>query len=154
MASSTDFIADFLTVVRNASRVQKDKVTARSSLLVERLSELLKQEGFIESYKAFSEGNKRFIRIHLRYLGKNHPAIQGIRRVSKPGKRIYVRCDKIPRVLGGLGVAVISTSRGILVDREAKKARVGGEFLCKVWRFYVTHRPQTGVDSGGRQSGN
>lgn len=131
---STDFIADFLTVIRNASRARKDKVTARASKMTSRISEILKEEGFIESYKVFSEGKKQFIRVHLKYLrGGREPAIQGLQRVSKPGRRIYVGSEEIPRVLGGLGVSVVSTSKGILVDREAKKAQVGGELLCKVW---------------------
>lgn len=133
MASSTDFMADFLTVVRNASRAHKESVTARASGLTNCLAEILKKEGFIENYKPFNEGNKRFIRMQLRYLKGKQPALQGLERISRPGKRIYVGCEKIPRVLGGLGVAVISTSRGVMVDREARKARVGGEFICKVW---------------------
>ena len=133
MATSTDFIADFLTVVRNASRAKKDKVTARASNFTLRLAEILKEEGFIESFKPFSEEEKRFVRMHLRYIRGKQPAIQGIQRVSTPGKRVYVGSSEIPRVRGGLGVAVISTSKGILIDREARKARVGGEFICKVW---------------------
>lgn len=131
--TSTDFIADFLTQVRNASRAGKDKVTTRSSKLAVRIAEILKEEGFIDQYKFFSEGNKRLIRIHLKYLRGRQPAIQGLQRVSKPGRRIYVGCEEIPRVVGGLGISVVSTSRGVLVDREAKKARVGGELICKVW---------------------
>lgn len=133
MASSTDFIGDFLTVIRNASRAHKEKVTARASNLTVRLSEILKQEGFIDNYKFFAEDQKRFVRIHLRYLRGKQPAIQGLKRISTPGRRVYVASREIPRVLGGLGVAVLSTSRGVMVDREARKARVGGEFLCKVW---------------------
>ena len=129
----TDFVADFLTVVRNASRAKKEKVTARSSNLTAGVAEVLKQEGFIDNYKLFNEGNKRFIRIHLKYLRGRQPAIQGIQRVSKPGRRIYVGSEDIPRVVGGLGIAMVSTSKGLLVDREARKARVGGEFICKVW---------------------
>lgn len=130
---SSDFIGDFLTVIRNASRAKKEKVTARCSTLTVRLVEILKQEGFVESYKCFSEGNKNFIRIHLKYLRGCQPVIQGIQRVSKPGRRIYVGSREIPKVLGGLGIAVVSTSKGILVDREARKAQVGGEVICKVW---------------------
>jgi small subunit ribosomal protein S8 len=129
----TDFVGDFLTVVRNASRARKDKVTARASGLTVRLAEILKEEGFIGNFKPFNEGNKRFVRIELRYLRGRQPAIQGLQRVSKPGRRIYIGSDKIPRVVGGLGVAVVSTSKGVLVDREARKAQVGGEYLCKVW---------------------
>lgn len=133
MANSTDFIADFLTVVRNASRARKDKVTARTSGLTGRIAEILKDEGFIENFKLFNEGEKNFIRMHLKYLRGKHPVIQGIQRVSKPGRRIYVGCEEIPKVLGGLGISVLSTSKGILVDREAKKARLGGELICRVW---------------------
>ena len=133
MATCTDFIADFLTQIRNASRANKEKVTVRSSRLTVRVAEILKDEGFIGNYKPFSEGNKNFIRIHLKYMRGRQSAIQGIQRVSKPGRRIYVGFEEIPRVVGGLGISVISTSKGILVDREAKKARVGGELICKVW---------------------
>ena len=131
--TSTDFIGDFLTRVRNASRAGKDRLTAPASRLTSRLAEILKEEGFIEGFKCFSEGNKQFIRIQLKYLRGRQPAIQGIERISKPGCRIYVGADEIPRVLGGLGVGVVSTSKGIVVDREARKTRMGGEFLCKVW---------------------
>ena len=130
---TTDFVADCLTVVRNASRARKEKVTVRSSRLTERLAEILKEEGFIDNYKFFSEGNKRFIRVHLKYLRGRQPALQGIQRVSKPGRRIYVGCEEIPRVVGGLGISVVSTSKGVLVDREARKARLGGELICKIW---------------------
>ena len=129
----SDFIADFLTIIRNASRAKKEKVTARASGLAVRLAEILKEEGFIESYKPFSEGEKRFIRMQLKYIRGKQPAIQGIKRVSTPGRRIYVGYGEIPKVLGGLGIAVVSTSKGVLVDREAKKAQVGGELICKVW---------------------
>lgn len=130
---STDFVGDFLTVIRNASRAHKDKVTTRASGLAVRLSEILKQEGFIQNYKSFSEGKKQFVRVHLKYVRGREPAIQGLQRVSRPGRRIYVGCQKIPRVMGGLGIAVVSTSKGILVDREARKVRAGGELICKVW---------------------
>ena len=130
---STDFIADFLTMVRNASHAHKDKVTVRSSKLAARIAEILKEEGFIENHKSFAEGNKRFIRIHLKYLRGGEAAIQGIQRVSTPGRRVYVACEEIPKVLGGLGIGVVSTSQGVLVDREARKVRMGGEFICKVW---------------------
>lgn len=130
---STDGVGDFLTVIRNASRAKKDKLTAPVSRVTARLAEILKDEGFIESYKCFNEGDKRFIRIHLRYLRGHQPAIQGIERVSTPGRRIYVGSEEIPRVLGGLGVGVVSTSKGVMVDREARKARVGGELICKIW---------------------
>ena len=129
----TDFVGDFLTVIRNASRAQKDKVTVRTSKLTTRIAEILKEEGFVSNVKAFNEGNKNFVRIHLKYIKGKESAIQGIRRVSKPGLRRYSGSEELPKVQGGLGVSIVSTSRGILTDREARKLKVGGELLCKVW---------------------
>lgn len=131
--ASTDFIGDFLTMIRNGSRARKEKLTAPTSRVTTQIAQLLKEEGFIENYKCFSEGEKNYIRIHLKYMRGRQAAIQGIRRVSKPGRRIYVGAHEVPRVLGGLGVSMVSTSKGILVDREAKKTGVGGELICKVW---------------------
>ena len=128
----TDFVADFLTVVRNASMAKKEKVTAPASNMTTRIAEILKVEGFVESIKSFSEGPKRFIRIHLKYIRKK-PAIQGLKRISKPGRRVYVANDAVPRVQGGLGVAIVSTSKGLLTDHQARKTKVGGELLCAVW---------------------
>lgn len=131
--SSTDFIGDFLTRIRNASRAGLEKVTTPTSKLTLRIAEILKEEGFVDNFKPFSEGKKNFVRIQLKYLRGRQPVIQGIRRVSRPGRRIYVGCEEVPRVIGGLGISVVSTSKGLLVDREARKAQVGGELLCKVW---------------------
>ena len=128
----TDFVADFLTVVRNASMAKKEKVTVPASKMTTRIAELLKEEGFVESIKPFSEGPKKFIRIHLKYIRKK-PAIQGLKRISKPGRRVYVANDEVPRVQGGLGVAIVSTSKGLLTDQQARKTKVGGELLCTVW---------------------
>ncbi len=129
----TDFVADFLTVVRNAAKAKKDKVTVPSSKMTAKIAEILKEEGFVENVKAFSEEKKNYLRIHLKYIRGKKSAIQGLRRVSKPGRRIYVGSEEIPRVLGGLGVAIISTSQGILTDRQARQNKAGGELLCKVW---------------------
>ncbi len=129
----TDPIADSLTMLRNASRAHKDKVTLGASKAVLRITELLKEEGFIENVKPFEEGKKKFVRVHLKYLRDGRPAIQGIQRISKPGLRQYKGVTEIPRVQGGLGVMIISTSRGIVTDRQARKEKVGGELLCKVW---------------------
>ncbi len=129
----TDFIADFLTVIRNAVKAKKEKVTIPSSQLAAHIAEILKEEGFIENAKTFSEGNKQFIRLHLKYLAQGRPAIQGIRRVSKPGLRVYVGSDEIPKVRAGLGISIVSTSKGVMTDRRAREARVGGELLCAVW---------------------
>ncbi len=128
----TDFVADFLTVVRNASMAKKEKVTVPASNMTTKIAEILKEEGFVESIKPFSEGCKRFIRIHLKYIRKR-PAIQGLKRISKPGRRVYVANDEVPRVQGGLGVAIVSTSKGLLTDHQARKTKVGGELLCAVW---------------------
>ncbi len=129
----TDFVGDFLTIIRNASKAHKEKVTAASSGLTLKIAEILKEEGFVNNVKPFSEGNKRFIRVHLKYVRGTRPAIQGLRRVSKPGRRYYVGHDAIPRVQGGLGVAIVSTSKGLLTDRAARQGKVGGEVLCTVW---------------------
>jgi len=129
----TDFIADFLTVIRNASKAHKDKITIRTSKATTNIAEILKKEGFVENVKAINEGNKKQIRIHLKYLRDGRPAIQGLKRISKPGLRIYRGSDELPRVQGGLGVMIVSTSRGIVTDRQARKESIGGELLCKVW---------------------
>jgi len=129
----TDFIADFLTVLRNASKAQKEKVTIRASNTTSRIAEILKEEGFVENVKVFSEEKKNYVRIHLKYLRSGKPVIQGLKRISKPGLRTYQGVDRIPRVKGGLGVAIVSTSRGIFTDRQARKEHVGGELICTVW---------------------
>ena len=129
----TDFVADFLTMIRNASRAHKDKVTTGASNLTLKIAEILKEEGFVDNVKPFAEGNKRFIRIHLKYMHGRKPAIQGLRRISKPGRRFYLGADEIPRVQGGLGVAIVSTSKGVLTDQKARQEKVGGELLCTVW---------------------
>jgi len=129
----SDFTADFLTIVRNASNAHKEKVTLRASKLCVRIAEILKEEGFIENLKVFKEGNKQFIRIHLKYKKGKKPVIKSLVRISKPGLRRYVGSQEIPRVLGGLGASILSTSKGVLSDREARKQKLGGELLCKVW---------------------
>ena len=133
MSAPTDPIADFLTQIRNAARTGKPTVTVIASKLKLKITGILKQEGFISNYKAVEEGVKRFIRIHLKYSHGKHSVIRSLVRVSKPGLRQYVGCEEIPRVLGGLGVAILSTSKGVMSDREARKQRMGGELICKVW---------------------
>ena len=93
----------------------------------------VKEEGFIENFKPFTEENKRFVRVHMKYIGGKKPAIQGIRKISTPGRRWYIGHDQIKRVQGGLGVAIVSTSHGVLTDRAARKDKVGGEIVCQVW---------------------
>ena len=131
--SRYDFIGDFLTTIRNASKAQKEKLTAPASILTVRLAELLKEEGFVENVKPFSDGNKNFVRIHLKYLAGKRAAIQGLKRISTPGLRRYVGYQEIPKVLGGLGVTILSTPKGVMTDRQARQEKVGGEVLCTVW---------------------
>lgn len=132
--SRYDFIGDFLTSIRNASKAHKEKLTAPASVITIRIAELLKNEGFIENVKPFNDGNKSFVRIHLKYLsGGKKAAIQGLKRVSTPGLRRYVGYEEIPKVLGGFGVAILSTPKGVLTGRQAREAKAGGEILCTVW---------------------
>ncbi len=131
--SCSDFVADFVTIIRNASTAHKDVVTLRSSKSCEMISGILKKEGFIENYKTFTEGPKRFVRMHLKYLRGKKAAIQGIRKVSRPGCRVYSGCETIRRVRGGLGISIISTSKGIMTDKQARQEKIGGEILCTVW---------------------
>ncbi len=129
----TDFVADFLTVIRNASKAKKDKVTIPASRMTTKIADILKEEGFVDNVKTFSEGKKNFIRIHLKYVSGKQPAIQGLKRISTPGRRVYVNSEEIPRVQGGLGIAIVSTSKGILTDKQARLNKAGGELLCRVW---------------------
>ena len=133
MAVPTDPIADFLTQLRNAVHAGKTTVTIPGSKLTLRIADILKREGFIENFKLIEDQGRRSVRIHLRYLKGKQPVIQSLVRVSKPGLRQYVGCEEIPRVLGGLGVAILSTSKGVMTDREARIQKLGGELLCKVW---------------------
>src|SRR3989338_10892765 len=127
MGVPTDPIADFLTQIRNASRAGKTNITIPGSKLTLKIAAILKQEGFIDNFKPVEEGAKRLIRVHLKYMKPRQSAIQALVRVSKPGLRQYVNCQEIPRVLGGLGVAILSTSRGIMTDRDARTQKIGGE---------------------------
>lgn len=129
----TDFIANFLTLIRNASSAKKDKVTIPASNVTVRIAEILKEEGFVENVKVFTEEKKRFARVHLKYVRGDHPAIQGLKRISRPGLRCYVGHEEIPKVQGGLGIAILSTSKGVFTGHHARKEKLGGELLCKVW---------------------
>ncbi len=131
--AQSDFVGDFLTVIRNASSARLDKVTVPSSKVAVKILEILEKEGFIQNFKSFEEGVKRFVRIHLKYTRGKRPAIQGLRRISTPGLRRYVGVNKVPNVLGGFGVAIVSTSKGLMTDRQAREMNVGGEFICTVW---------------------
>ncbi len=129
----TDPIADFLTRIRNANMVYKETVEIPSSKLKRSLSEILKREGYIKDFETVEDGKQGIIRLYLKYGSGRERTITDIKRISKPGLRVYARKDEIPRVLGGLGIAIISTSNGIVTDREARKIGVGGEVICYVW---------------------
>ena len=131
----TDPIADMLTRMRNANVAMHDTVRMPSSKLKESLAAVLEREGYISGFSAADDPNRpgRVLEIRLKYTEDRDRVIGGLKRVSKPGLRIYCRADRLPRVLGGLGVAVLSTSQGLMTDREARQRRMGGEILCYVW---------------------
>jgi len=132
--SMTDPIADLLTRIRNAHIAKHDRLDAPSSKLLLEVCRILKQEGYIEDYEALaSEPPRQDVRIFLRYGQSGEPAIRHIQRVSKPGRRVYIKADDIRPVLNGLGVGVISTSKGLLSDAQARESRVGGKVLCEIW---------------------
>src|SRR5690554_2540218 len=129
----TDPIADMLTRIRNANTALHSSVEVPASKIKIALAETLKEEGFIEDFEVIEDNKQGIIRIKLRYENGKRRIITGINRISKPGLRVYAKKDEIPRVLGGLGVAIISTSQGVMVDRKARAAGLGGEVLCYVW---------------------
>ena len=129
----TDPIADFLTQIRNGCMANFERVDVPSSKMKLSIAKLLKEEGYIKNYKLVKDKRQGTLRLYLRYDDKNVPIIAGLERISKPSCRVYVRHDKIPYVLNGYGTAILSTSKGILTDREARKQKLGGELLCKVW---------------------
>ena len=129
----TDPIADFLTRIRNAITARKAKVIVPHSKLKLHLAEILQQEGFVNAVSHEDDGKQGLITIELRYDHNNRNAIEGIRRVSRPGQRSYARHGNLPRVRSGLGIAILTTSRGVMTERSARKAGLGGELLCEVW---------------------
>jgi small subunit ribosomal protein S8 len=129
----TDPIADMLTRIRNALMVRHDSVVVPSSKMKLAVARILKEEGFITDYEVVKGKPHREIKIQLRYLEGNQPAISGLKRVSKPGLRVYVQKKEIPRVYGGLGVAILSTSKGLRTGQQAWRQGAGGELLCYVW---------------------
>jgi small subunit ribosomal protein S8 len=131
--SFTDPIGDMLTRIRNASSARHEKCLVPRSRLKIRIAEVLKEEGFIKDFIVHDDGPQGAITILLKYSADREPAISDIKRVSKPGLRRYVPTDSIPRILNGMGIAILSTSKGVLVDREARKQKVGGELICTVW---------------------
>ncbi|HVM06130.1 MAG TPA: 30S ribosomal protein S8 [Acidimicrobiales bacterium] len=131
----TDPLADMLTRIRNANTAMHDTVRMPSSKVKEALAAILQREGYIEGFAVHDDPGRpgRVLEITMKYAADRSRTISGIRRISKPGLRVYTKADRLPRVLGGLGVAVLSTSQGLMTDREARQRRMGGEILCYVW---------------------
>jgi len=131
--SVTDPLADMLTRIRNAYTAKHGKVDIPASNMKISIAKILKSEGYIKNYKLLKEQGHGILRLYLKYQESNQGIITGLKRVSKPGRRVYVKKKDIPFVLNGMGIAVLSTSKGILTDREARKQNVGGELLCGIW---------------------
>ena len=129
----TDTIADFLTRIRNANSAKHATVDVPASNMKKAIAQILVDEGYIKSYQLIEDGKQGVIRITLKYGDNKSQVITGLRRVSKPGLRIYSSCEDMPKVMKGLGVAIVSTSKGIMTDREARKQNVGGEVLAFIW---------------------
>lgn len=130
---NSDPVADLLTRIRNASRAEHEKVDIPASKLKVRIAEILRDEGFIKNLRVIEDTKQGTLRVYMKYGPTNEKMIGGLVRVSKPGRRIYVRHDKVPSILGGMGVVIVSTSRGVMTDREARSQRLGGELLAYVW---------------------
>ncbi len=128
-----DPIADMLTRIRNANAAGHERLDIPSSGLKVEIARILKDEGFVKDYKVIDDQKQGTLRVHLKYGPGNARVLRGIARTSKPGLRVYARARKIPRVLSGMGIAILSTSKGIMTDREARSQGVGGEVLCYVW---------------------
>ena len=128
-----DPIADMLTRIRNAQIARHDSVVIPASNLKKAIAKILLDEGYVKSVENIADGLQGSIKITLKYLDKKQPVIVGLKRISKPGLRVYASCEDLPKVLGGLGVAIISTSKGVMTDRMARKENLGGEVLCYIW---------------------
>ena len=128
----SDVIADMLTRIRNANNAKHETVDIPASNMKKAIADSLLEEGYIKSYQVIEDGKQGILRVTLKYIGKQK-VIQGLRRVSKPGLRIYSNCEDMPRVMNGLGIAIVSTSKGVMTDKAARKANVGGEILAFVW---------------------
>lgn len=129
----TDPIADMLTRIRNANMVRHEKLELPASKMKRQIAELLKEEGFIRDAEYIEDNKQGIIRIFLKYGPNNERVINGIKRISKPGLRVYAQSTDIPRVLGGLGVAIVSTSKGVITDKQARQQKVGGEVVAYIW---------------------
>lgn len=129
----TDPIADMLTRIRNGNIAMHEKVDIPFSKEKEAITKILKEEGYLLNYKTISENNKQTLRVYLKYAEGNEKVIKGLKRISKPGRRVYTNVEDMPKVLGGLGIAVVSTSKGIITDKVCRKENIGGEVLCYIW---------------------
>jgi small subunit ribosomal protein S8 len=129
----TDPIADMLTRIRNANQMKHKTVELPASKLKSEILKVLKQEGYITDFESLSDGVQGKLRVQLKYLDNEERVIRGLKKISKPGLRVYAKTDEIPKVLNGLGIAIISTSKGLLTDRAARKEKVGGEVIAYVW---------------------
>ncbi|TAK05448.1 MAG: 30S ribosomal protein S8 [Candidatus Manganitrophaceae bacterium] len=129
----TDPIADMLTRIRNAKMRKHEVVDMPLSKLKVELARILKEEGFIRNYRVVGESVKKNLRVYLKYIDNEEPVISDLQRVSKPGRRVYVGKDQIPSVKGGIGVAILSTSKGLMTDQKSREEKVGGEVLCYIW---------------------
>ena len=129
----TDPVADMLTRIRNANSAKHETVDVPASNLKKAIAQILLDEGYIKAYNVVDNGNQGVIHIPLKYLGKKQAALSGLRRVSKPGLRVYAGADELPRVLKGLGIAIVSTSKGVMTDKKAREKHIGGEVLAFVW---------------------
>lgn len=129
----TDPVADMLTRIRNANSAKHETVDVPASNLKKAIAQILLDEGYIKSYTVVDNGNQGVIHITLKYLAKKQQVITGLRRVSKPGLRVYAGAEELPKVLKGLGIAIVSTSKGVMTDRQARKENVGGEILAFIW---------------------
>ena len=129
-----DSIADMLTRIRNAQTARHESVTLETSIMKKSIAQILLDEGYISSFdEVENEGKNKNLVINLTYVNKNQRVITGLKRISKPGRRIYASCEELPKVLGGLGIVIVSTSKGVMTDREARKLGIGGEVLAYVW---------------------
>jgi len=129
----TDSIADFLNRIKNAQKARFDKLDIPSSKMKISLARILKEEGYIKNFKVIRDDKQGLIRIHLKYNETREAAMAGVKRISRPGRRVYVGHLEIPRIMNGLGITILSTSKGIMTDRQARKENTGGELLCSVW---------------------
>jgi len=129
----TDPIADMLTRVRNGNNAKHDSVDVPASNMKKQIAQILLDEGFIKSFDVIDDNKQGIIRIQLKYGQNNERVISGIKKISKPGLKVYVKSNEIPKVLGGLGIAILSTSSGVMTDKEARREGIGGEVLCYVW---------------------